>query len=1112
MRAPGSTAHTRVAMLLALMLVVMTAPVARGATTGVSCGQTSSGSNVPSSGSDAWPQPRANALSSRCNGVCGSGALCVFRSAPLVGCDGDSSQGLNARCVNGPTCAYECLAVHAKATSWSVVWNEDEDAPTVVTITTALISGEVTVAYVSGPIESIDDLELPTPVADLSLSGPRKTAEALVIGTGSTLLSGLAQLTTLELSNVQIEDWDEVPSMPELTTLTLANASLAKWPVTGVPATLESLEISFNAQLKDALVAATFPSSLQSLTLKRCGLTQFPLSGVQALTALNYLSLDGNSLKTIAADALPTTLKYLSLRECGLDDVPGGIVDFENLGTLDLSGNPLETIATGTLPFETLSVLTLSNCSLQSFPFAETKSNELDTLDLSWNPLFPENDVALESLTSLRTLDLSYTNLSQISQAVLDSATKKISLSGNPLQEILWPSSANVLFMNVSDCGLSELPSALTKLRFLDISKNKFTTVPESVALSETLLSLFVDKNPIASIDKLPRNLTSLSAASCSLTKVPASGLENLQDLNLRENKLSSIDGLLAPSGNVQTALLTLDLRDNQFASIPALVWDLSAVNDFKFQGNPVSPKLRLTQSEVDWLNQCKSVSLDADALDTDSCASPIRLSYGYSVCVGQTESGVLVSEERSADESSGLGSKGNTMVVKAKSAEQKAEDRHAMLITGIVAVGILCAIAVGHLFVYRAGLTKTDDRPAAAAASADRSQPKPADAGTKAPAAPKKEPEASKPLETKAPSASSDLASSSAALLQWKLEGRELAMEDEIAWGRTCAVFTAMYRGQRVVVKKLLHKVSNDSEAMFLEEFRVLSQFQHAKIVQLVGVSWVKNFQKLQLVLEYMPYGDLQTYLSSIFIDRKTSQQYYRDRWGCYGSAMKIALDIAEAMEYTHTVTAVDFTKRRVLTSRQILLDDELHAKMSDFGGRHQIDNTTARWLSPEVLEGRANYNEVADVYALGVVLWELDSCDLPFAQYLPERDFGLSRVEFNDEVEVLWQRVAKGELRLEPRDDCPPMVRQLILKCLSSDPFDRPSAAAVVQTLREVAAMGDKSFSWQQPPTGNAYNSNNNNSNSEACTSVRTANVVELDSPGSTAVLTNRAPYSQP
>lgn len=495
-----------------------------------------------------------------------------------------------------------------------------------------------------------------------------------------------------------------------------------------------------------------------------------------------------------------------------------------------------------------------------------------------------------------------------------------------------------------------------------------------------------------------------------------------------------------------------------------------------------MTPKLQLQQSEVDWLNQRKTIGLDADSLDTESCTSPTRLSFGYSVCLALTESGLLVSEARNTDDSSGFGNGGETKEVVVLTAEQDAENRHAMLITGIVAVGILCAIVVGHLFVYWAGQTKKDAPPAAA----------------------KKDPKAKPQTNVQVPPSTSKDAN--AALLQWKLKGRELAMEDEIAWGRTCAVFTAMYRGQRVVVKKLLHKVGNDAESMFLDEFRVLSQFQHAKIVQLVGVSWVKNFQKLQLVLEYMPYGDLQTYLSSIYIDRKTLQQYFRDRWGCDGSAMKIALDIAEAMAYTHTVTSVAFTKRRVLTSRQILLDDKLHAKMSDFGGRHQIDNTTARWLAPEVLEGDATYNEAADVYALGVVLWELDTCDLPFAQYLSERDFGLSRVESNGEVEILWQRVAKGELRLKPRDDCPSTVRQLILRCLSSESFARPSAAEVLQTLHEVAAMGDKSFSRQQPQqSASGYNS-------EVLTSVRTANVVELDSPGSTAVLTNRTPYSQP
>lgn len=172
MHALGSTHARRMTLLLLLLACMAPAIQARRATTDVFCGQTSSdnGSTVSSS-ADAWLQPRANALTTRCNGVCGDDSLCVFRSEPLAaGCGGDqTSDGtiVGARCVNGPTCAYECIAVHAKATSWSVAWREAEDAPTIVTITMALASGEPTMTYVGGPIESLDALELPKTVTDL---------------------------------------------------------------------------------------------------------------------------------------------------------------------------------------------------------------------------------------------------------------------------------------------------------------------------------------------------------------------------------------------------------------------------------------------------------------------------------------------------------------------------------------------------------------------------------------------------------------------------------------------------------------------------------------------------------------------------------------------------------------------------------------------------------------------------------------------------------------------------------------------------------------------------------------------------------------------------------
>lgn len=452
-----------------------------------------------------------------------------------------------------------------------------------------------------------------------------------------------------------------------------------------------------------------------------------------------------------------------------------------------------------------------------------------------------------------------------------------------------------------------------------------------------------------------------------------------------------------------------------------------------------------LSHDAVAWLNNVQGVALDTSALDTTSCPEPVRLSTAnLSVCLASSASSEVLSADvlssnapASSSSSSDIDDAMIRKSTRSMSSEQAAENRHAMVMTASIAAAALVAIVAGLVIAYRSS-----------GGSSERSEPKPAAAAAHINAAVSAHP-------SRKASAPGDL---TADLLEWTIESRELALEDEIAWGRTCAVYTAIYRGERVIVKKLLTHVTRANEATFRRELQLLTRFQHAKVVRFFGVAWTQRPQKLQLVLEYMAFGDLQTYLSSVFIDPVFAHEYVCDRWGPRGAALQIALDVTEGLAYAHTVDAVEFGQRRVLTSRQILLDDRVRAKLSDFGGQQQLDNTTARWLAPEVLAGEASYNEAADVYALGVVLWELDTCDLPFAQHLPERDFGLSRVEVSDELEGVWQRVAKGELTLAPRADCPPLVRQLVLQCLASEPFARPSAADVLQQLRDVVTMSDK------------------------------------------------------
>jgi serine/threonine protein kinase len=76
--------------------------------------------------------------------------------------------------------------------------------------------------------------------------------------------------------------------------------------------------------------------------------------------------------------------------------------------------------------------------------------------------------------------------------------------------------------------------------------------------------------------------------------------------------------------------------------------------------------------------------------------------------------------------------------------------------------------------------------------------------------------------------------------------------------------------------------------------------------------------------------------------------------------------------------------------------------------------------WLAPEVMAGKV-YTEKADVYSIGVILWELVTRK-PF--------FG--EVRFMSQLEDM---VKAGERPPIP-DDCTPAYRQLIEECWAPQP----------------------------------------------------------------------------
>ncbi|KAB1201171.1 putative receptor protein kinase TMK1 [Morella rubra] len=201
----------------------------------------------------------------------------------------------------------------------------------------------------------------------------------------------------------------------------------------------------------------------------------------------------------------------------------------------------------------------------------------------------------------------------------------------------------------------------------------------------------------------------------------------------------------------------------------------------------------------------------------------------------------------------------------------------------------------------------------------------------------------------------------------------KNFAPENELGRGG----FGVVYKGElddgtTIAVKRMEAGIIT-SKALdeFHSEIKVLSKVRHRHLVSLLGYSTEGN--ERILVYEYMPQGALSRHLFH-WKDLKLEPLTWKRR-------LNIALDVARAMEYLHTLAHRSFIHRD-LKSSNILLGDDYRAKVSDFGlvklapdGEKSVVTRLAGtfgYLAPEyAVTGKITTK--VDVFSFGVVLMEL-------------------------------------------------------------------------------------------------------------------------------------------
>jgi len=135
-------------------------------------------------------------------------------------------------------------------------------------------------------------------------------------------------------------------------------------------------------------------------------------------------------------------------------------------------------------------------------------------------------------------------------------------------------------------------------------------------------------------------------------------------------------------------------------------------------------------------------------------------------------------------------------------------------------------------------------------------------------------------------------------------------------------------------------------------------------------------------------------------------------------------------------------------------LLDENWNVKLSDFGLSQCIEEnhnvlknehnnlcTTYAYTAPEIFSSQS-FSIKSDVYSIGIVMWELVS---RFVEGVYVKPFE----EYSFDYQILMNVVQNTKRPTIP-DKWPPILKELIQKCWSQDPHPRPTAAQLLEFLK--------------------------------------------------------------
>jgi hypothetical protein len=264
-----------------------------------------------------------------------------------------------------------------------------------------------------------------------------------------------------------------------------------------------------------------------------------------------------------------------------------------------------------------------------------------------------------------------------------------------------------------------------------------------------------------------------------------------------------------------------------------------------------------------------------------------------------------------------------------------------------------------------------------------------------------------------------------------------KFSLNDLLGKGSYGSVYKGMLRGTVVAIKEL--KTKYESIDQFKSEINIMTRIRHPNIILFLGACHDPPY----IVTELLTGGDLQ----SLIVKNKEKKDFPMKEM------ISLAIDIARGMAWLHQ--SIPPIIHKDLKPTNIMIDVNGKARIIDFGlsevqKEKEMQNRqgagSLAWMSPEMLEGKS-YTEKIDVYAYGIILWQMftaspDVYDITkYRQYTPS----VAKEKFTSDI-----------CDFNVRPDIPAdfhsthgKLAKLMEDCWEKEHSKRPSFGVILETL---------------------------------------------------------------